>query len=142
MTFWNSSSSGSCIRNFSISFIIYWYIQYLCVNTPSMETSQVLLRLSCFSSDMNYLLTTYPVICREYGRGGNVEVLVWSAHKGDGKSGGSLTETKYFCTSVLPIQPASLLVKKLEGRESGLLPPLNTAIKDAAWTQYVNVIKM
>ena len=100
------------------------------------------LRLSCFSSDMNYLLTTYLVKCRECGRGGNVEVLMCSAHKGDdGKSGGSLTETKYFCTSVLPIQPASLLVKKLEGRESDLLPPLNTAIKDAASTQYVNEIK-
>lgn len=115
MTFWNSSSSGSCIRNFSISFVIYWYIQYLCVNTPSMETSQVLLRLSCFSCDMNYLPTTYLVKCREFGRGGNVQVLMWSAHKGEGKFGGSLTEKKYFCTSALSIQTASFLVKNKRG---------------------------
>ena len=31
------------------------YIQFIFVNVPSMETSQMLLRLACFSFDLEYL---------------------------------------------------------------------------------------
>ena len=31
------------------------YIQFIFVNVPSMETSQMLLRLACFSFDFEYL---------------------------------------------------------------------------------------
>ena len=58
---WNENSISRSIRNFRISLGIF-----ISVNTPFVETRQVLLGLACFSCDMNFYIKYYLPTSNNY----------------------------------------------------------------------------